>query len=168
MAVQALAGKLGAEFKKCRYASALTAEVREGGSKTILALPMTFMNNSGSAVKDIVKFDNVALSDVLVVCDDLRLDLGQLRLKLEGSDGGHNGLKSISAYLATEQYARLKLGIGAPVADRQTDFVLGAFSTQEVKILEGVLESACDCCRLWLAGDTPKAMTLYNKRKDNE
>ncbi len=164
-----LAEKLGAGFKKCRYAPALTAEVREGDLRITLALPMTFMNNSGAAVKDIVKFDNVALEDVLIVCDDLRLDLGQLKLRREGSDGGHNGLKSINAHLATEQYARLKLGIGAPSdVDRQTDFVLGAFSAQEVKVRDGVLESACDCCRLWLAGDTLKAMTLYNKRKDNE
>ncbi len=169
MAVQLLGRKWGVEFKKCRYASAVTAEVREGDLKIILALPMTFMNNSGAAVRDIIKFDNIALEDVLIVCDDLRLDLGQLRLRLEGSDGGHNGLKSITAHLATGQYGRVKLGISAPLTvDKQVDYVLGKFSAQEVKILEGVLESACDCCRLWLTGDTSKAMTLYNKRKDNE
>ena len=169
MAVQRLAGKLDAEFKKCRYASALTAEVRDNDQKIILALPQTFMNNSGTAVRDIVKFDNVALEDVLVVCDDLRLDVGKLKLRLEGSDAGHNGLKSIAAHLGTEAYARLKMGIGMPKSpDVQVDFVLGTFSAAEVKLLEDVLESACDCCRLWLTGDMARAMTLYNKRKDNE
>ncbi|MFH0754069.1 MAG: aminoacyl-tRNA hydrolase [Candidatus Omnitrophota bacterium] len=169
MVVRKLAAGLGVEFKKCRHAPAFTAEVRAGGERIILALPTTFMNNSGVAVGNIVLYDQLATGDVLVVCDDLRIDPGQLRLRLGGSDGGHNGLKSVSAVLGTGQYARLKVGIGAPSSvDRQVDFVLGAFSMQEVKILEGVLESACDCCRLWLAGDTPKAMTLYNKRKDNE
>ena len=169
MAVQQFAAGLGAGFKKCRYASALTADVREGDQKIILVLPQTFMNNSGLAVRDIVKFENVALEDVLIICDDLRLDVGKLKLRLEGSDAGHNGLKSIAACLGTEVYARLKLGIGAPDSpDGQTDFVLGTFSAAEIKMLQDVLESACDCCRLWLTGDTARAMTLYNKRKDNE
>jgi PTH1 family peptidyl-tRNA hydrolase len=169
MAVQRLAVGLGAEFKKCRYASALTADVRGNDEKIVLALPQTFMNNSGDAVRDIMKFENAAPEDLLVVCDDLRLDVGQLKLRPEGSDAGHNGLKSITAHLGTEIYARLKLGIGAPKSpDEQTDFVLGKFGATETKKLEDVLESACDCCRLWLTGDTARAMTLYNKRKGNE
>ena len=169
MAVERLARKLGVEFKKCRYASAFTADAREKDEKIVLALPQTFMNNSGAALRDIMKFENAAPEDVLVVCDDLRLDVGKLKLRLEGSDAGHNGLKSIAAHLGTEAYARLKLGIGAPASpDRQTDFVLARFSAVEIVKLEDVLESACDCCRLWLTGDTARAMTLYNKRKDNE
>ncbi len=169
MVVERLARELGVEFKKCRYASAFTAEVRGNDNKVVLALPQTFMNNSGAAVRDIVKFDDIVLGDVLVVCDDLRLDVGKLKLRLEGSDAGHNGLKSIAAHLGTEAYARLKVGIGAPRSpEEQVDFVLARFSTAETKMLEDVLESACDCCRLWLTGDTARAMTLYNKRKDNE
>jgi PTH1 family peptidyl-tRNA hydrolase len=169
MVVQRLAETRGADFKKCRYASALTADVQEGDVKAILALPQTFMNNSGLAVRDIMKFENVALEDVLIVCDDLRLDVGQLKLRLEGSDAGHNGLKSIAAHVGTEAYARLKLGIGEPKSpDGQTDFVLSRFSAAEIKVLEDVLESACDGCRLWLTGESARAMTLYNKRKDNE
>ena len=95
--------------------------------------------------------------------------MGKLKLRLEGSDAGHNGLKSIAAHLGTEAYARLKLGIGEPRSpEGQVDFVLARFSAAETKMLEDVLESACDCCRLWLTGDTARAMTLYNKRKDNE
>ena len=169
MAVQRLAAGLGAEFKKCRYAAALTADARGNEEKVVLALPQTFMNNSGEAVQGIMKFENVALEDVLIVCDDLRLDVGKLKLRLEGSDAGHNGLKSIAAHLGTEAYARLKLGIGEPRSpEGQVDFVLARFSAAETKMLEDVLESACDCCRLWLTGDTARAMTLYNKRKDNE
>jgi PTH1 family peptidyl-tRNA hydrolase len=169
MVVQRLAAGLGAEFKKSRYAAALTADARGKDEKVVLALPQTFMNNSGVAVKGIMKFEDVALDDVLIVCDDLRLDVGQLKLRPEGSDAGHNGLRSIAAHLGTEVYARLKVGIGAPKSpEDQTDFVLARFSAAETKMLEDVLESACDCCRLWLTGDTARAMTLYNKRKDNE
>ena len=106
MAVARLAEGFGVDLKKYRHASALTAEVRGKDRKVILALPQTFMNNSGEAVRDIMKFEEVAPEDLLVVCDDLRLDVGRLKLRLEGSDAGHNGLKSITAHLGTEVYAR--------------------------------------------------------------
>ncbi len=172
MAVEKLAGLAGAAFRKCRYAAALVAETREGDQRTLFALPQTFMNDSGLALRDMAAFDKVALDDVLVVCDELRIGIGQMRLRLDGSDAGHNGLKSIAAHLGTERYARLRIGIGPlkamPAADDQRDFVLGAFSAAEMKIIGNVLESACDCCRLWLTGDTARAMTLYNKRKGDE
>lgn len=172
MAVEKLAGLAGASFGKCRYAAALVAEKRDGDQRTLFVLPQTFMNNSGLALRDIVAFDNVALDDVLVVCDELRIGIGQMRLRLDGSDAGHNGLKSIAAHLGTEGYARLRIGIGPlkekPGPDDQSDFVLGKFSAAELKMIGNVLESACDCCRLWLTGDTARAMTLYNKRKNDE
>jgi peptidyl-tRNA hydrolase, PTH1 family len=169
MVVEALAQELGAAFKKCRYAPALTAEVREDGQRVLVALPQTFMNDSGRAVAAIVKFDNVAPEDILVVCDDLRLDIGQIRLRTSGSDAGHNGLKSVAAHLGTEEYTRLRVGIGAPAAeDMQKDFVLAVFDAAQKKMIGEVLERACDCCRLWLANDTARAMTLYNKRKNDE
>ena len=171
MAVRRLAEELGVDLRACRHAAALTAEAGEKDGKVILALPQTFMNNSGEAVRDIVKFGKIAVEDVLVVCDDLRLDVGQLKLRLEGSDAGHNGLKSVAAHLGTQAYARLRLGIGAPrTTEEQADFVLAPFSAAERKKMEGVLESASDCCRLWLTGaqGAARAMTLYNKRKGNE
>lgn len=172
MAVEKLAGLAGAAFRKCRYAAAQVAETRNGDQRTLYALPQTFMNNSGLALRDIVAFDNVAPEDVLVVCDELRIGIGQMKLRLEGSDAGHNGLKSVAAHLGTERYARLRIGIGPlkglPGPDDQSDFVLGKFSAAELKIIGNVLESACDCCRLWLTGDTARAMTLYNKRKGDE
>ncbi len=156
MAVQRVAQGYGAGFKACRHAAAFTAEMREGGDKTVFVLPQTFMNNSGAAVGNIVRFENITPADILVVCDDLRTGFGALRLRAEGSDGGHNGLKSITAHLGTDAYARLKLGIGPlPLSldlGAQTDFVLGCFSAAEVKDIDGILESAADCCRLWLAG----------------
>ncbi|MEI8011287.1 MAG: aminoacyl-tRNA hydrolase [Candidatus Omnitrophota bacterium] len=171
MAVQHFAESAGVAFKKCRYAQAATAEISQGEDNIILALPQTYMNNSGLAVRDIARYDNIALENILVLCDDLRIDFGRLKLKLGGSDGGHNGLKSITAHLASDAYARLKLGIGVPPLlspGAQTDFVLGRFNPAEMKDIDGILESALDCCRLWLSGEVGGAMTRHNKRKGNE
>ena len=171
MAVQRLAEGYGVAFRKHRQASAFTAEIKDGEATLVLALPQTFMNNSGLAVRDIVRVENIALEDILVLCDDLRIDFGRLKLRAGGSDGGHNGLKSITAHLASDAYARLKLGIGLPPLSwpgAQTDFVLGRFSAAEMKEFDEVFESASDCCRLWLGGEMAMAMTRHNKRKGNE
>ncbi len=168
MVVEAMAQDVGGEFKKCRHASARTAEVREDGGKVVFALPQTFMNNSGIAVREIVKFENVLLENVVIVCDDIHLALGEMRLKSEGSDGGHNGLRSIIAHLNSDTFTRLRLGIGEPPRpDLQADYVLMEFKKEEKARLPGILDDAVDCLKLWLRGEAAQAMTLYNKRKGN-
>ncbi len=168
MAVEALAAEYGVAFTKCRYANALSAEARVADTKIIFVLPQTYMNNSGMAVGAVVNFDKVALEDLMVVVDDLHLDFGQIRLRLEGSDAGHNGLKSIMAHLNTIAFARLRLGIGsAPSVERQADHVLAEFSKVEEKDLESFIQEAVRCLKLWINGETAEAMTRYNKRKDN-
>jgi PTH1 family peptidyl-tRNA hydrolase len=168
MAVEALAREKGGEFKKCRYASACTAEVRDEGSKIILAFPQTYMNNSGVAVREILKFENVRLENLIVVCDDIHLAFGDMRLKFEGSDGGHNGLRSVIAHLSSEAFARLRLGVGEPPRpDLQAEYVLMEFKKEEKARLPGLLDDAVDCLKLWLRGETAQAMTLYNKRKSD-
>lgn len=169
MAVEALAVWYGASFSKCRYANALKAEVREADTKIIFILPQTYMNNSGMAVSAVMNFDKVALEDVIVVVDDLHLEFGQSRLRLEGSDAGHNGLKSITEHIGTNAFARLRLGIGsAPSAEKQADHVLAEFSRTEEKGLESFIEEAVCCLKLWVNGETAEAMTRYNKRKGND
>jgi PTH1 family peptidyl-tRNA hydrolase len=168
MTVEALAQECGGEFKKCRYASARTAEVREEGGKIIFALPQTFMNNSGIAVREIVKFENVLLENLIIVCDDIHLAFGDMRLKSEGSDGGHNGLGSIVAHLGCEAFARLRLGVGEPPKPAlQVDYVLMEFKREEKALLPGFLDDAVNCLKLWLHGEMAQAMTMYNKRKGN-
>ncbi|NTV28699.1 MAG: aminoacyl-tRNA hydrolase [Candidatus Omnitrophica bacterium] len=168
MAVEAWTGENGGEFKKCRYASARVAELGGDVGRIICVLPQTYMNNSGLAVRDIVRFDNVRIEDVIVVGDDIRLPFGEMRLRCGGSDGGHNGLKSITACLGTEQYSRLRLGVGAPPApDLQANYVLAEFDKAEKALLGAFLEEAVSCLKLWLGGEAAKAMTQYNKRKGN-
>jgi PTH1 family peptidyl-tRNA hydrolase len=168
VAVEALARDQGLDLKKSRYAQALVAEYAVSGGKVILALPTTFMNNSGLAVRALADFYGVLFSNILVVSDDIRLDFGDMRLKGDGSDGGHNGHKSVGAHLGTQAYPRLRLGVGSPARpDRQADYVLSEFSKGEKPFLRAFVEEAVGCLKLWVQGETAKAMTLYNKRKAN-
>ncbi len=135
----------------------------------VVVKPLTFMNRSGSAVIDIVDRTDAADEDVLVVVDDLDLDLGQLRLRAAGSSGGHNGLKSIIAMLATEGFPRLRLGIGAAPGGADTrDWVLDAFAESEAPLVERVIERATTASVQWLRGEsTEHVMSRFNGRVSN-
>lgn len=132
--------------------------------KTIrLVWPTTYMNNSGRAVSQVIEQYGIAPDEILVVYDDYNLPLGQLRMRLTGSDGGHNGMASIIYHLATENIARLRLGIG-PVPDNidPVDFVLGYFSSNESEIVEKMLEKSAAAVLYSLNNRLEEAMTIYN------
>ena len=133
--------------------------------KTYLFLPLTYMNHSGVGVRAVVVAKKILLKDILVVSDDLDLDFGQVRLRAKGSDGGHNGLNSLIVYLKTQEFARLRLGIGRPTKKEETvDFVLSEFNTKEKEELSAFVEKATDCCRTWLAQGTTEAMNQFNEK----
>jgi len=112
------------------------AEVTHKGKKLLLLKPNTYMNLSGKAVAYWMQQEKIALENVIVVADDLALPVGKLRLKLKGSDGGHNGLKSINASLNTLEYPRLRFGIGSEFAKgQQIDFVLGKWTIEEQPVI---------------------------------
>lgn len=134
-----------------------------------LLLPFTFMNNSGIAVKEALESSRHASEEFLVVVDDFHLAFGKLRFRLSGSDGGHNGLRSVIEHLGTTRFARLRLGIGSPVdKDKVVDFVLSEFSPQEKKKLDAFIEEAIQCGVAWLTTSPQAVMNQYNKRKGNE
>ncbi len=169
MVIARLAAEHNVQLKKYRQASAVAAEISAGEMTALLAEPLTYMNNSGLAVRDIVHFEKLDVADILVVCDDINLDFGEMRLKSSGSDGGHNGLKSIIAELGTSAFVRLKVGVGAPpVRDLQVEWVLANFKAPEMKELPGIIDQAVECCQLGLKGETARAMTEFNKRKDKK
>src|SRR5579883_3486493 len=103
---------------------ALTVELLEGDTKVLLVQPQTFMNLSGRPVRQVVDFYQVALTDLLVVCDDFNLPLGKLRIRARGTHGGHNGLRDIQNHLGTTEYSRLRVGVGAPPEEGAVDYVL--------------------------------------------
>jgi len=138
-----------------------------GGVRFCLLLPLTYMNNSGLAVKRLAKKRGIIAKNILVVCDDLDYAPGRLRLKARGGHGGHGGVRSVIQHLATENFARLKVGIGRPNdRDDIVDFVLSECGTTERKKIAAAVEKAVDCCCHWLyAGTTPTMNTFNTKEK---
>lgn len=147
----------------------LSGSGRIAGRAVELCLPLTYMNLSGMAVRQLLSFLSKEPSDLLVVCDDVNLPLGQLRLRRGGSDGGHNGLRSIIEQLGTEEFARLRLGVGgAPEGADLADYVLETFAADELAAVDDMVVRACDAVKLLLARSMDRAMREHNRRRADE
>lgn len=157
------AESLNTEIKRLKY-HALTAEVNIAGHRCLLMKPQTFMNNSGEAVSEAAKFYKIPLEKIIVVFDDISLPIGKLRVRRKGSAGGHNGIKSIIAHLGSENFPRVKIGVGAkPHPDYDLgDWVLTSFKKEDFPALKEAMESACKAVELIVKGETDKAMNQYN------
>ncbi len=138
------------------------AELRVEGEKVLLVKPQTFMNLSGRSVRQVVDFYQVAVEDVLVVCDDINLPLGKLRFRAKGTHGGHNGLRDIQNHLGTTEYPRLRIGVGAPEADETVDHVLGRFRPTEKPVIEEALQIAVQAADAWIRKGIQECMNQYN------
>lgn len=165
MVVQKIAKEENVEFKNSSMVNAFLAQYRHNGKTIILAMPTTFMNNSGVAVKKLIKARNIALTNLIIVTDDFSLDFEALRLRIKGSAGGHNGLKSIIQHLGQDEFPRLRMGIGKPEYN-VTDFVLGKFPRQQEDKLARFIDNAVGCCRVWIDEGIHNAMDQYNTRKE--
>jgi PTH1 family peptidyl-tRNA hydrolase len=142
---------------------ARVTEARRGGEKVVVAQPLTYMNRSGIAVRQLMDFWKVGSEDLLVVMDDLALELGRIRLRSEGSDGGHNGLESVIAHLGSEAFARLRVGIGpGPAAEEQADFVLAPFAEAEQPVIAEAITRAADAAECWATEGLEAAMNRFN------
>ena len=131
--------------------------------EVLIVYPLTFMNLSGIAVNAIRTAFNVEIQDILVVCDDIHVQLGKLRLRPGGSAGGQNGLKSIAEHLGTQDYPRMRIGIGKPQSGiDQIDWVLGTLTPDEQVIMAATADLACDAIEHWLAGDLTATMAKFN------
>lgn len=147
----------------------LSGSGRIAGRAIELALPLTYMNLSGVAIKQVLAASGAEPSGLLVVCDDVNLSLGALRLRRSGSDGGHNGLSSIIAQLGTEEFARLRLGVGqAPDGTDLVDHVLDGFSDGDVPTVDEMVERAEDAVKLLLSRGFDVAMQEHNRRPAGE
>lgn len=141
--VDMLAAKFGVEWKAVKHGS--MCELSHKGRKLLLLKPNTYMNLSGKAVAYWMQVEKIKLENVLVITDDLALPIAKLRLKTKGSDGGHNGLKSLQASLNTVNYSRMRFGIGDNFSQgRQVDFVLGQFIAEERALLDIALPRAVE------------------------
>lgn len=133
------------------------------GQSVILLKPMTFMNLSGESVALVSGYYKVAPEDIIVIYDDINLDVGRLRIREKGSAGGHNGMKNIIAHLGTEEFPRLRIGVGMkPPKMDLADYVLSHFSEEEQALMNQGYDKACEALKLLLLNDIPQAMNQYN------
>lgn len=163
--VERLAEKLNWSFHKEERFLGHYAKGRIGDRICHLLLPVTYMNESGQAARAISHYFKVLGAEVLVIHDDVALPFGQLRIRLRGSPGGHNGLKSIEACLGTPHYPRLKLGIGDERDGDLADHVLAPFTEEEQKRLPEFIECAADVAYALLNQDIHKVMAVVNKKE---
>jgi peptidyl-tRNA hydrolase, PTH1 family len=163
-----LASRHGAAFEAAP-ADALQAKWRHQGEVVLLVKPLTFMNLSGPAIAELVRYYRVDLADLLVVSDDVNLSLGRLRLRAGGSEGGHNGLRSVADALGTVEYPRLRIGVGRGDIRRElADHVLARFDKDEQSGIEGAIARAADAVEAWTDQGFETVMNLYNRAADNE
>ena len=163
LAVDLFAIKEGVSIKKLKFHS-LVCDVKIGGKKCLLMKQQTFMNNSGDAIGEAARLYGIPPEKVIIISDDISLDVGKIRIKRKGSAGGHNGLKSIIAQLGTENFPRIKIGVGKkPSADYDlVDWVLGRFPKALEADLKTALENTAAAIPLMVGGETDKAMNLFN------
>ena len=165
LVVRRLAEKLKLKFALSSLTNGLTAEGMFEDKAICLLMPLTYMNNSGVAVHQVMTKRELSPEDVMIVCDDFNLDFEQIRLKGKGSDGGHNGLSSVIEHLGTEQFARLRMGIGRPTGKKDmVDYVLEEFKKKEKECLDSFIDETASCCLAWLCEGVYAAMDQYNRR----
>lgn len=161
--VEKLAARWKSDWANERKFRARIAKAGHNGKRLLLCEPQTFMNLSGETVGVVKNFYQVRPMDLMVVVDDADLPLGTIRLRPDGSSGGHHGLESVEQHLASRGFARLKIGIGRKDGAREiTDHVLGKFDSAESELLEKVLDRAAQQVETWLDAGIEKAMSQFN------
>ena len=164
MAIDALAAKYGVRIDRVKF-NATVAEAEIGGARVLLMKPTTFMNNSGIAIGEAMKFYKIPIENVIVLHDEISFDVGVIRIRRKGSAGGHNGLKSVIAHGGSDAFPRIKIGVGkkpSPEYDL-VDFVLGKFSVEDIKVLEALYPDIISAVELMIGGRIEEAMNRYSK-----
>lgn len=163
MAADRLSVEEGFKINKIKHKSVL-GEVNLGSHRCVVIKPQTFMNNSGEAVREAASFYKIPPEKIIVIFDDISLPCGKIRLRRKGSDGGHNGMKSIIYHLRSDAFPRIKIGIGAkPHPDYDlADWVLSTFKKDEMTSLQEAIINACEAIRLITNNQTDLAMNKFN------
>jgi PTH1 family peptidyl-tRNA hydrolase len=161
-AVEAFARKFRIDITR-HEKNALTGTGRVAGGSVLVAKPLTYMNLSGDAVRLLMNAYAESPQDLMVVYDDIDLPLGRLRIRPNGSSGTHNGMRSIISEIKTENFPRLRIGIGSAEQGRLRDYVLDAFTADEQPVVDRAVERAVDALVLFARGDLKRAMNQFNK-----
>lgn len=163
MTIDTLCDKYKLDCKKLRFKS-LTCDAMISGKRCLIMKPTTFMNNSGEAVTEAMSFYKIPPERTIIVFDDISLEPGKLRIRRKGSDGGHNGIKSIIYLSGSDMFPRIKMGVGAkPHPDYNlADWVLGHFKKEQAEALETVMDNAVSSIELMVGGKMNEAMNKFN------
>lgn len=163
IAIDKIAEKYGCNINRLKY-NALTAECVIAGKKVLLMKPQTFMNLSGETVTQAMSFYKIPAEKVVIIFDDISLDVGRMRIRRKGSDGGQRGVRSIIGLSGSENFPRIKIGIGEkPHSGWQlSDWVLSRFTKEELETLDKVTDNACKALEYIVSGNIDKAMSEYN------
>lgn len=163
MAADAMAKQLQVSINRLRF-KALTATVSIGGEKVLLLKPQTYMNLSGESVGQAAKFYKVSPEHIIVISDEVALPVGKLRIRKSGSAGGHNGLKNIIQHLGTDQFPRMRMGVGsAPHPDYDmADWVLGTFKNKDAEDMAALAEKVSDAVQCYIKEGPDRAMNKFN------
>lgn len=162
IAVDFVAEKLGVKINRAKFKS-LIGEAEISGKRVLLMKPQTYMNLSGTAISEAADFYKIPAENVLVLCDDVSFDPGKIRVRREGSSGGHKGLKNIEKWLGTEKYPRVKIGVGKkPEGYDLVDFVTGKLPENDKKAIAARLTDIYSAVELIVGGDIEKAMQICN------
>jgi len=162
--IDILAGRMGIRVEERKHKALCGKGVLEG-EKVILVKPQTFMNLSGESLRAAADFYKAGPEDILVVYDDVSLEPGQLRIRGKGSAGGHNGIKNIIAHLGTQEFPRIKVGVGQKPKEMDlADYVLGRFSKGEQEIMDGAFREAADAAAMVIGQGMDAAMNHFNGR----
>ncbi|MBE6718913.1 MAG: aminoacyl-tRNA hydrolase [Ruminococcaceae bacterium] len=163
MTLDYIAQKLNIKINKSKF-KALVCDTELNGKRVLFMKPQTFMNNSGEAVREAVDFYKIPIENVIIIYDDISLQPGKMRIRLKGSDGGHNGIKSIIYHLNSNEFPRIKIGVGAkpnPEYDL-ADWVLGNIPEDEQEVMLNCIGNAYESVKLMVEGNSNKAMEKYN------
>ncbi len=164
LAAEKLAALWGVDWSEQKKFKARMSRAVVGGKVIHLCEPLTYMNLSGETVGAVIDYYRIETAQMLVIVDDANIDLGEVRLRIDGSTGGHNGLSSIEQHLATPEYPRLRIGVGRPTEARQelSSHVLGPFVIGEMAILDEVLDRMAQQVQCWLQHGPEQAMNEFN------
>lgn len=163
MAIDTIAEKYGADVKRIKFKS-LCGECTMGGKKCLLMKPSTYMNNSGEAVVEAMNFYKLGIENLIVIYDDISLEPSKLRIRRKGSDGGHNGIKSIIYLTGEDTFPRIKIGVGKKPHPQYNlaDWVLSNFKSDEIPLIREACQHAAEAAELMVSGKINEAMNKYN------
>ena len=165
-AIDVIASLMNVDVTEKKF-KAFMAKGMYGGGKVILLKPQTYMNLSGESVRQAMDYYKVGIEDVVVIFDDVSLALGNIRIRKKGSAGGHNGIKSIIAQTGSQDFPRIKIGVGEkPKGWDLADYVLGRVGEDEAIFLNGALKEAAEAAKMMMEGEVEAAMNRYNKKKE--